>query len=54
MAEGQRERYRRIRAEAEPAPMKKATAKTKRKISPEGLKNIIAAQKKRWTAAKKR
>src|ERR1035441_6404016 len=53
MAEGQRLRYLKLRgqAETEPATPELPTpkpAKAKRKISAQGMKNIIAATKKRW------
>jgi hypothetical protein len=36
-----------------PAPSKAPTAKKKRRISPAGLRRIIAANKRRWAAIKK-
>ena len=45
MKEAQRLRWAKIRGESEPAP---EAPKAKRKISPEGMKRIIAATKKRW------
>ena len=51
MAEGQRKRYTALRGESEPAVVPApapASEPAKRKISPEGLKRIIQATKKRW------
>jgi len=51
MALAQKTRWAKIRGEAEPpAPAQAEAAKPKRKISPEGMKKIIAATKKRWAA----
>jgi hypothetical protein len=47
MAEAQRRRYADLRGESE-AAVTPAPEPAKRKISPEGLKRIIAATKKRW------
>jgi len=49
MKEAQRLRWAKIRGESEPpAPAMPEPAKPKRRISPEGMKRIIAATKKRW------
>src|ERR1035438_7578113 len=56
MAEGQRLRYLKPKGETESVSAERATPepptpeapKAKRQISPEGMKNIIAATKKRW------
>jgi len=49
MAEAQRKRYADLRAESGPAVVPApAPEAPKRKISPEGIKRIIAATKKRW------
>jgi hypothetical protein len=49
MREAQRLRWAKIRGESEPAGHSKTKAvKPKRRISPEGMKRIIAATKKRW------
>ena len=53
MAEGQRLRYLKLKGETEPESVSPELptpkpAKTKRKISAQGMKNIIAATKKRW------
>ena len=47
MAEAQRLRYANLRGESEAAVLQ-APEPPKRKISPEGIKRIIAATKKRW------
>ena len=53
MAEAQKLRYAKLKAESEPAtPVTPEAPKAKRKISPEGLKKIIAATKKRWRLQK--
>jgi hypothetical protein len=57
MAEGQRLRYLKLKGHAEPesispGPATPEAPKAKRKISAEGLKNIIAATKKRWRLQK--
>jgi hypothetical protein len=53
MREAQRLRWAKIREESEPAtPAKPEQKKAKRRISPEGLKRIIAATKKRWRLQK--
>ena len=50
MAEAQRLRYANLRGESEPAVVPApAPAAPKRKISPEGIKRIIQATKKRWS-----
>jgi len=49
MALAQKVRWARIHGEAAtPAPVTKEAPKPKRQISPEGIKRIIAATKKRW------
>ena len=49
MREAQRLRWAKIRVESKPAaPATAKATKPKRTISPEGLKRIIAATKKRW------
>ena len=49
MAEGQRKRYANLRGASEPAVVPAPEAPTaKRKISPEGIKKIVAATKRRW------
>ena len=49
MQEAQRTRWAKIKGESEPEPEPVPEApKAKRKISPEGMKRIIAATKKRW------
>jgi hypothetical protein len=49
MALAQKERWAKIKGETEPAPPPAPEpAKPKRQISPEGIKRIIAATKKRW------
>lgn len=49
MALAQKARWARIKGEIEPAtPPAPEPAKPKRRISPEGIKRIIAATKKRW------
>jgi cell division septum initiation protein DivIVA len=56
IATAQKARWERVRGESEPRPAK--ASKPKRRISPEGLKRIIAATKRRWklqrAAAKKK
>jgi adenylate kinase len=46
MAEAQRAKWAKIKGESEPAAPE--APKAKRQISPEGMKRIIAATKKRW------
>ncbi|MGA2715983.1 MAG: hypothetical protein ABSG41_23010 [Bryobacteraceae bacterium] len=56
MALAQQARWARVKGEIAPPPATVKTPKPKRRISPEGLKRIIAATKKRWRlqrAAKK-
>jgi hypothetical protein len=48
IAAAQRLRWAKIRGESVPAAPPTTNAKPKRTISPEGLKRIIAATKKRW------
>jgi hypothetical protein len=48
MREAQRQRWARIRKPSEPAGSAKRESKPKRRISKQGLKNIIAATKRRW------
>ena len=53
MAEAQKLRYAKLKGESEPpTPVTSEAPKPKRKISPEGLKKIIAATKKRWRLQK--
>jgi len=53
MKEAQQARWAKIRGESEsPTPAKAKAPKAKRRISPEGLKRIIAATKKRWRLQK--
>ena len=53
MALGQKARWAKINGEVEPQPPAIAEApKAKRRISPEGMKRIIAASKKRWRLQK--
>jgi hypothetical protein len=53
MKEAQQRRWSKIRGESEPtAPAAPEPPKAKRRISPEGMKRIIAATKKRWRLAK--
>jgi hypothetical protein len=61
MAEAQKLRYAKLRGETQPqmpvaqeasTPVTPEAPKAKRKISVEGMKNIRAAQKKRWAAKK--
>jgi hypothetical protein len=48
IAAAQRARRAKVRGESGPGPAKVTEPKPKRRISPEGLKRIIAATKKRW------
>jgi hypothetical protein len=49
IAAAQRARWAKIRVESKPAaPATAKATKPKRRISPEGLKRIVAATKKRW------
>lgn len=48
IAAAQKARWAKVRSESEPRPAVAKASKTKRRISPEGLKRIIAATKKRW------
>jgi hypothetical protein len=48
IAIAQRARWARLRGESKPGRAKVKALKPKRRISPEGLKRIIAATKKRW------
>jgi hypothetical protein len=48
IAMAQRARWAKVGGEAGPGPAKVKAPKPKRRISPEGLKRIIAATKKRW------
>lgn len=53
MKEAQQRRWSKIRGESEPtAPAAPEPPKAKRRISPEGMKRIIAATKKRWRLAR--
>jgi peptidoglycan hydrolase CwlO-like protein len=51
MALAQKKRWAAIKGTS-PAPVMKKAPKAKRRISPEGMKRIIAATKKRWRLAK--
>jgi cell division septum initiation protein DivIVA len=48
IAAAQRARWAKVRRETKPEPGKVKASKPKRRISPEGMKRIIAATKKRW------
>jgi cell division septum initiation protein DivIVA len=48
IAMAQRARWAKVRGESGPGPAKVKARKPKRQISPQGLKRIIAATKKRW------
>jgi len=50
MAEAQKARWAKLKGESEPAAPE--APKAKRQISPEGMKRIIAATKKRWRLQK--
>lgn len=52
IAAAQRARWANLRGESEPGPATTKASKPKRRISPEGLKRIIAATKKRWRLQK--
>src|SRR5690242_772207 len=53
MALAQKERWAKIRGEGQPpSPANPELPKGKRRISPEGMKRIIAATKKRWRLQK--
>jgi hypothetical protein len=53
MQEAQQRRWAKVKGEIEPPPAPKVKGpKAKRKISAEGIKNIIAATKKRWRLVK--
>ena len=48
MALAQKARWANIKGDIEPPPAASEPPRTKRRISPEGMKRIIAATKKRW------
>jgi hypothetical protein len=53
MALAQKARYAKLKGESEPpTPATPEPPKVKRKISPEGMKRIIAATKRRWRLQK--